>query len=47
MSKSDLSDLSRINLTDDKETIVNKIKRAKTDTLPLPPNVEELHKKTK
>ena len=46
MSKSDLSDLSRINLTDDKETIVNKIKRAKTDTLPLPFNVEEMHKKT-
>ncbi len=45
MSKSDLSDLSRINLTDDKETIVNKIKRAKTDTLPLPLNVEELHKR--
>ncbi len=45
MSKSDLSDLSRINLTDDKETIVNKIKRAKTDTLPLPPNVEEMHKR--
>ena len=36
MSKSDDSDLSRINLTDDKDKIVNKIKKAKTDTLPLP-----------
>ena len=36
MSKSELSDLSRINLTDDKEQIINKIKKAKTDTLPLP-----------
>tara|TARA_X000000950_G_scaffold280998_1_gene376733 strand:+ start:19868 stop:20869 length:1002 start_codon:yes stop_codon:yes gene_type:complete len=36
MSKSEPSDLSRINLTDDKDQIVNKIKKAKTDTLPLP-----------
>ena len=42
MSKSDLSDLSRINLTDDKDQIINKIKKAKTDTLPLPYNFEEL-----
>ena len=42
MSKSELSDLSRINLTDDKDTIVNKIKKAKTDPLPLPSNIEEL-----
>ena len=36
MSKSDPSDLSRINLTDNKDQIVNKIKKAKTDNNPLP-----------
>jgi tryptophanyl-tRNA synthetase len=36
MSKSDASDQSRINLTDDPETIALKIKRAKTDPEPLP-----------
>ena len=36
MSKSELSDLSRINLTDDKDQIINKIKKAKTDNLPMP-----------
>ena len=36
MSKSDPSDLSRINLTDTKDQIVNKIKKAKTDTARLP-----------
>ena len=36
MSKSDPSDLSRINLTDDAETIVRKIKKAKTDPDALP-----------
>ena len=36
MSKSDSSDLSRINLTDSKDQISNKIKKAKTDTDPLP-----------
>jgi tryptophanyl-tRNA synthetase len=45
MSKSELSDLSRINLTDDKDVIVNKIKKAKTDPLPLPSNIEELNKR--
>ena len=45
MSKSEISDLSRINLTDDKDTIVNKIKKAKTDALPLPSNIEELEKR--
>ena len=43
MSKSELSDLSRINLTDEKDQIINKIKKAKTDTLPLPSNVDELN----
>jgi tryptophanyl-tRNA synthetase len=42
MSKSDESDMSRINLTDDAETIANKIKRAKTDSLPLPSSKDEL-----
>ena len=42
MSKSDLSDLSRINLTDQKDEIINKIKKAKTDTLPMPSTIEEL-----
>ena len=45
MSKSELSDLSRINLTDDKDLIVNKIKKAKTDVLPLPSNVNELNER--
>ena len=45
MSKSELSDLSRINLNDDKDTIVNKIKKAKTDPLPLPSNIEELNER--
>ena len=42
MSKSELSDSSRINLTDDKDLIVNKIKKAKTDPLPLPSSKVEL-----
>ena len=45
MSKSETSDLSRINLTDDKDLIVNKIKKAKTDTLPLPSSTNELNKR--
>ncbi len=36
MSKSEPSDFSRINLTDDKDLIINKIKKAKTDNLPMP-----------
>ncbi len=42
MSKSDASDMSRINLTDDAITIVNKIKKAKTDADPLPDNAADL-----
>ena len=42
MSKSEISDLSRINLTDDKDSIINKIKKAKTDPLPLPTNIKDL-----
>ena len=36
MSKSDPSDLSRINVADDAETIARKIRKAKTDPEPLP-----------
>ena len=36
MSKSDPSDYSRINLTDDADTIAQKIRKAKTDPEPLP-----------
>ena len=43
MSKSELSDLSRINLTDKKDQIINKIKKAKTDPMPMPNNIEELN----
>ena len=42
MSKSELSDLSRINLTDNKDQIINKIKKAKTDPLPMPQDIKEL-----
>ncbi len=42
MSKSDPSDQSRINLTDDADTIAAKIRRAKTDPLPLPASEAEL-----
>jgi len=42
MSKSDPSDLSRINLTDDADTIAKKIRKAKTDPEPLPDTVEGL-----
>jgi tryptophanyl-tRNA synthetase len=42
MSKSDPSDQSRINLTDDADTISKKIRKAKTDPEPLPETVEGL-----
>ena len=45
MSKSELSDFSRINLTDDKDLIINKIKKAKTDPLPIPSDIEELKRR--
>ena len=45
MSKSDPSDLSRINMTDDADTIARKIQRAKTDSGPLPDTLEELEKR--
>src|ERR1700743_3776414 len=42
MSKSDESDMSRINLTDEADTIAGKIRRAKTDPLPLPAPGDDL-----
>ena len=42
MSKSDPSDQSRINLTDDADTISKKIRKAKTDSAPLPDNLAAL-----
>jgi tryptophanyl-tRNA synthetase len=42
MSKSDPSEFSLIALTDDAEVIVQKIRRAKTDSDPLPSEVEGL-----
>src|ERR1700744_4756567 len=42
MSKTDESDASRINLTDDADAIANKIRRAKTDPLPLPDSKDGL-----
>ena len=45
MSKSDPSDLSRINLTDNRDEILNKIKKAKTDPLPLPSGIKDLNER--
>ena len=45
MSKSEDSDFSRINLKDNSDDIVKKIKKAKTDPLPLPLNLEEAKKR--
>ena len=42
MSKSDPSDMSRVNLTDDADTIASKIRKAKTDPEPLPADPAEL-----
>ncbi|MBB3034778.1 tryptophan--tRNA ligase [Alteriqipengyuania lutimaris] len=42
MSKSDPSDMSRINLVDDADTIMKKVKKAKTDPDPLPETMAEL-----
>ena len=45
MSKSELSDLGRINLTDGKDEIINKIKKAKTDPLPMPSTIQQLNER--
>src|SRR6267378_2508148 len=42
MSKSDSSDYSRINMTDDADTVALKIRKARTDPLPMPETPEEL-----
>ncbi len=42
MSKSDPSDMSRINLIDDSDTVVQKVRKAKTDPAPLPETLDEL-----
>ena len=42
MSKSDISDATRINLTDSADEIAQKIKRAKTDPEPLPSEIKGL-----
>ena len=42
MSKSDPSDLSRINLTDDADTIAQKLRKARTDADPLPGSMDAL-----
>ena len=42
MSKSGESDMERINMTDDADAIARKLKRAKTDALPLPETVAGL-----
>jgi tryptophanyl-tRNA synthetase len=43
MSKSEPSDMSRINLTDDADMIAQKIRKAKTDPEPLPDTLEALN----
>jgi tryptophanyl-tRNA synthetase len=45
MSKSEESDYSRINLNDDADAINKKIKKAKSDSYPIPDNLKSLEKK--
>src|SRR3984893_3223100 len=45
MSKSDPSDYSRINLADDADAIAQKIRRAKTDPLPMPETASDAEKR--
>jgi tryptophanyl-tRNA synthetase len=45
MSKSDSSDFSRINMTDDADAIALKIRRAKTDPEPLPATIPDLERR--
>jgi tryptophanyl-tRNA synthetase len=45
MSKSDTSDYSRINMTDEADTIALKIRRAKTDPEPLPEDIADLERR--
>ena len=45
MSKSDDSEYSRINLKDSADDIIKKIKKAKSDSSPIPDNLNDLEKK--
>ena len=45
MSKSEESDFSRINLKDTADEIIKKIKKAKSDSEPIPDNLKNLEKK--
>jgi tryptophanyl-tRNA synthetase len=45
MSKSDPSNYSRIMLSDNEDEIIQKIRKAKTDPLPLPSNIDEAKKR--
>ena len=45
MSKSDESEYSRINLKDSADDIIKKIKKAKSDSSPVPDNIKDLEKK--
>ena len=45
MSKSEESDFSRINLKDNADEIIKKIKKAKSDSEPIPENLKNLKKK--
>ena len=45
MSKSEESDFSRINLKDSEDEIIKKIKKAKSDSEPVPDNLKSLEKK--
>ena len=45
MSKSEESDYSRINLKDNADEIIKKIKKAKSDSEPIPDNLKSLEKK--
>lgn len=45
MSKSDPSEMTRINLNDDADTLANKIRKARTDAEPLPGKADELDKR--
>ena len=45
MSKSDDSDYSRINLKDNADEILKKVKKAKSDSEPIPENLSNLEKK--
>jgi len=47
MSKSDLSDFTRINLNDEDDVISQKIKKAKTDPEPLPDTLDALEHRQK